>query len=59
MVNHEMQIASMSANFGLSMGSSAALRCCMEGIVLSVMPTVETTTNAMDITEMNCKRRKV
>jgi hypothetical protein len=24
----------------------------MEGIVLSVMPTVETTTNAMDITEM-------
>ena len=27
----------------------------MEGIVLSVMPTVETTTNAIDITEINWK----
>ena len=55
MVNHEIQIASMRANFGLSIGSSSALRCWMEGIVLSVMPTVETTTNAIDITEINWK----
>ena len=51
-VNHEMQTASMRASLGLSMGSPSIFLCWMEGIVLSVMPTVETITNAIDITEI-------
>ena len=51
-VNQEMQIASMRASFGLSIGSLLMLRCWMEEIVFIVIPMVEATTNAMDITEM-------
>lgn len=53
MVNHEMQTASIRASFGLSIDSS--MPSCLtriEGIVLSVIPIVETTTNDIDITEM-------
>ena len=52
MVNQEMQTASIRANFGLSMGSSSMLRAWIDGMVLRVIPTVDTTTNAMDITDM-------
>ena len=53
MVNHEMQTASIRASFGLSIDSSIP-SCCtrIDGIVLSVMPIVETTTKDIDITEM-------
>ena len=54
MVNQEMQTASIRANFGLSMGSSLMLRAWIDGMVLRVIPTVDTTTNAMDITDMTC-----
>ena len=53
MVNHEMQTASIRASFGLSIDSS--MPSCLtriEGIGLSVIPIVETTTNDIDITEM-------
>jgi hypothetical protein len=53
MVNHEMHTASMSASLGLSMDSSSAFLCWIAGIVLRVMPKVETTTKEMDITEIN------
>ena len=52
MVNQEMQTASMRASFGLSIGSSLMFRAWIDGIVFRVIPTVETTTNAMDITDM-------
>ena len=58
MVNHEMQMASMRASFGLSMGSPSgcvgvgAPRCCTDWMVFRVIPTVETTTKAIDITEI-------
>ena len=52
MVNHDIQMASMRASFGLSMGSPSAFRCCTEGTVFRVMPTVEATTKTMDITEI-------
>ena len=58
MVNHEMQTASIRASFGLSIDSS--MPSCLtriEGIVLSVIPIVETTTNDIDITEMIWKRK--
>jgi hypothetical protein len=53
MVNHEMHTASMSASLGLSMDSSSAFLCWIAGIVLRVIPKVETTTKEMDITEIN------
>ena len=52
MVNQEMQMASISASFGLSIGSPFLFLCWIMGMVLRVMPTVETTTNAMDITDI-------
>ena len=51
-VNHEIQMASMRASFGLSMASPSALRCCTEGTVFNVMPTVDATTKTIDITEI-------
>jgi hypothetical protein len=52
MVNQEMQMASMRASFGLSIASPSAFRCCTDGTVFRVMPTVEATTKMMDITEI-------
>ncbi len=42
----------MRASLGLSIFSPFAFSCWIDGIVLSVMPTVDTTTKAIDITEI-------
>ena len=49
MVNQVMQTASTIASFGLSAGFPASSRIPTDGIVLTVMPAVDTTTNVIEI----------
>ena len=49
MVNQVMQTASTIASFGLSAGFPASSRIPTDGIVLTVMPAVDTTTKVIEI----------
>lgn len=54
-VNHVMQTASTIASCGLSMGAPFSSYTCIDGIVLSVSPIVDSTMKRIEITAITCK----
>ena len=54
-VNHIIQMASIMASLGLSAGFPSASMMATEGMVLAVMPAVDSTTKVIEMMLTHCK----